>query len=39
MDVLTTFESCLTLMRIPMVLCALHESIYNLKVAIVAIVA
>ena len=37
-DVFTTFDSCLTLIRLHVVLCALHELNYNLKVVILAIV-
>ena len=38
LDVFTTYESCLTLIRLTVVLCALHEPNYNLKAMIVAIV-
>ena len=38
LDVFTTYGSCLTLIRISVVLCALHEPNYNLKAIIVAIV-
>ena len=37
-DVFTTYGSCLTLIRLTGVLCALHESNYNLKTIIVDIV-
>ena len=37
-DVFTTYGSCLTLIRLTVVLCALHEPNYNLKAIIVAIV-
>ena len=33
-----TYGSCLTLIRLTVVLCALHEPNYNLKAIIVAIV-
>ena len=38
LDVFTTYRSCLTLIRLTVVLCALHEPNYNLKAIIVAIV-
>ena len=38
LDVFTTYGSCLTLIRLNVVLCALHEPNYNLKAIIVAIV-
>ena len=38
LDVFTTYGSCLTLIRLTVVLCALHEPNYNLKAIIVAIV-
>ena len=38
LDVFTTYGSCLTLIRLTVVLCALHELNYNLKAIIVAIV-
>ena len=38
LDVSTTYGSCLTLIRLTVVLCALHEPNYNLKAIIVAIV-
>ena len=38
LDVFTTYDSCLTLIRLHGVLCALHELNYNLKVVILAIV-
>ena len=38
LDVFTTYGSCLTLIRLTVVLCALHEPNYNLKALIVAIV-
>ena len=38
LDVFTTYGSCLTLIRLTVVLCALHEPNYNVKVIIVAIV-
>ena len=38
LDDFTTYGSCLTLIRLTVVLCALHESNYNLKAIIVAIV-
>ena len=38
MDVSTTYDSCLTLIRLHVVLGALHELNYNLKVVISAIV-
>ena len=38
LDVFTTYGSCLTLKRLTVVLCALHEPIYNVKAIIVAIV-
>ena len=38
LDVFTTYVSCLTLIRLTVVLCALHEPNYNLKAIIVAIV-
>ena len=37
LDVFTTYDSCLTLIRLHVVLCALHELNYNLKVVILAI--
>ena len=37
-DAFTTYVSCLTLIRLQVVLCALHELNYNLKVVILAIV-
>ena len=37
LDVFTTYGSCLTLIRLTVVLCALHEPNYNLKAIIVAI--
>ena len=38
LNVFTTYGSCLTLIRLTVVLCALHEPNYNLKSIIVAIV-
>ena len=38
LDVFTTYDSCLTLIRLHVVLCALHELNYNLNVVILAIV-
>ena len=38
LDVFTTYGSCLTLIRLTVVLCALHEPNFNLKAIIVAIV-
>ena len=38
LDVFTTYGSCLTLIRLTVVLCALHEPNYNLKAIIAAIV-
>ena len=38
LDVFTTYDSCLTLIRLHVVLCALHDLNYNLKVVILAIV-
>ena len=38
LDVFTTYGSCLKLIRLSVVLCALHEPNYNLKAIIVAIV-
>ena len=38
LDVFTTYGSCLTLIWLTVVLCALHEPNYNLKAIIVAIV-
>ena len=38
LDVFTTYGSCLTLIRLTVVLCALHELNYNIKAIIVAIV-
>ena len=38
LDVFTTYGSCLTLIRLTVVLCALHEPNYNLKAILVAIV-
>ena len=38
LDVFTTYDSCLTLIWLHVVLCALHELDYNLKVVILAIV-
>ena len=38
LDDFTTYRSCLTLIQLTVVLCALHESNYNLKAIIVAIV-
>ena len=38
LDVFTTYGSSLTLIRLTVVLCALHEPNYNLKAIIVAIV-
>ena len=38
LDVFTTYGSCLTLIPLTVVLCALHEPNYNLKAIIVAIV-
>ena len=38
LDVNTTYDSCLTLIRLHVVLCTLHELNYNLKVVILAIV-
>ena len=38
LDVFTIHGSCLTLIRLTVVLCALHEPNYNLKAIIVAIV-
>ena len=37
-DVFTTYGSCLRLIQLTVVLCALHEPNYNLKAIIVAIV-
>ena len=36
LDVFTTYDSCLKLIRLHVVLCALHELNYNLKVVILA---
>ena len=36
LDVSTTHDSCLTLIRLHVVLCALHELNHNLKVVILA---
>ena len=38
LDVFTTYGSCLTLIGLTVVLCALYEPNYNLKAIIVAIV-
>ena len=38
LDIFATYGSCLTLIRLTVVLCALHEPNYNLKAIIVAIV-
>ena len=38
MNAFTTYGSCLTFIRLTVVLCALHEPNYNLKAIIVAIV-
>ena len=38
LDVFTTYGSCLTLIPLTVVLCALHEPNYNLKAIIVATV-
>ena len=38
LDVFTTYDSCLTFIPLHVVLCALHELNYNLKVVILAIV-
>ena len=38
LDVFTTYGSCLTLIRLTVVLCVLHEPNYNSKAIIVAIV-
>ena len=38
LNVFTTYGSCLTLIRLTVVLCALHEPNYNLKAIIMAIV-
>ena len=38
LDVFTTYGSYLTLIRLIVVLCALHEPNYNLKAIIVAII-
>ena len=38
LDVFTTYGSCLTLIWLTVVLCALHEPNYSLKAIIVAIV-
>ena len=38
LDDFSTYGSCLTLILLAVVLCALHESNYNLKAIIVAIV-
>ena len=38
LDIFTTYGSCLTLIWLTVVLCALHEPNYNLKAIIVAIV-
>ena len=38
LDVFTTYGSCLALIRLTVVLCALQEPNYNLKAIIVAIV-
>ena len=38
LDVFTTYGSCLTLIRLTVLLCALHEPNYNLIAKIVAIV-
>ena len=38
LDVFTTYDSCLTLMQLQVVLCKLHELNYNLKVVILAMV-
>ena len=38
LDVFTTYDSFLTLMRLYVVLCALHELNYDLKLVILAIV-
>ena len=38
LDVFTTYGSCLTIIRLTVVLCELHEPNYNLKAIIVAIV-
>ena len=38
LDVFTTYGSCLKIIRLTVVLCALHEPNYNLKAIIAAIV-
>ena len=38
LDVFTTYGSCLTLIRLTVVLCELYEPNYNFKAIIVAIV-
>ena len=38
LDVFTTYERCLTLIRLPVVLCAFYDFNYNFKVVIVDIV-
>ena len=38
LDVFTTYDSCLTLLRLHVVLCVLQELNYDLKVVILAIV-
>ena len=38
LDIFATYGSCLTLIRLTVMLCALHEPNYNLKAIIVAIV-
>ena len=38
LDIFTTYGSCLTLIRLTVVLCALHDPNYSLKAIIVAIV-
>ena len=38
LDVFTIYGSCLTLIRLTVVLCTLHDPNYNLKAIIVAIV-
>ena len=38
LDVFTTYDSCLTLIRLHVVLCALHELNYNLELVIFAII-
>ena len=38
LDVFATYGSCLTYIRLTVVLCALHEPNYNLKAIIVAFV-